>query len=89
MDSYNDATQTEVERILEKYLEYPMVVLIYEQRFPHCALFSEEMSNFFVIDNLTFVIFDPDSSAKWEYNLNGITPYEYFEGDIMQKYVYE
>lgn len=41
------------------------------------------------MDNLTFVLFEPSSALKWQHNLNGISPYEYFEGDMMHKFVYE
>lgn len=88
-EGYQGTDQSEVEKILEKYMSYSIVVAVYDQRFPHCALFDQFLSDFFVVDNLTFVLFDPNSGIKFTTNLNDISPYEYFEGDIMHKYVYD
>ena len=47
------------------------------------------VSNFFIMENLTFVLFEPNSWLKWQYNLNGIDPYEYFEGNMMRRYIFD
>lgn len=78
---------TEIKNILEKYITYNLVVAVFEQSFPHCIMFHKELSNFFVIDNITFVIFEPNSMLKWRYNIFDISNYEYFEGDVMYKYI--
>ena len=51
-------------------------------------MFHKELSNFFVIDNITFLLFEPNSLLKWKYNIHDVKSYEYFEGDVMYKYVY-
>ena len=83
------STSSQYEALDELYKIYSMVLVIYEQSFPHCVLFHQELSTFFVMDNLTFVVFEPNSALKWQHNLNGILPYEYFEGDMMHKFVYD
>ena len=79
----------EVDKILEKYMSYSMIVVAYEQSFPQWILFNQELSNFFVMENITFVIFEPNSCLKWQYNLNNIDPYEYFEGNMMRRYIFD
>ena len=82
-----DENENEIQNILDKYMSYNIVVAIFEQSFPQCIMFHKELSNFFVIDNVTFVLFEPNSLLKWKYNIHDIKSYEYFEGDVMYKYI--
>ena len=83
-----DSNENEIQTILNKYMSYNLVVAVFEQSFPQWIMFHKELSNFFVIDNITFLLFEPNSLLKWKYNIHDVKSYEYFEGDVMYKYVY-